>query len=156
MRSSPTASTITVRWVRTATSSSSCASSTRSSGSITRTRWTGPTSRSPYRENPRSDRDGDEPRQMHRVPHLLRHLQAGVDLTPRNGIRLVQQRRDQARRRLSEGLGEPGALERRLEAQEERQDRAEAGRAPRAVVEDIRQSESAGNRRLLRALHFRL
>ena len=47
-----------------------------------------------------------------------RHLQERVDQPRRHGIRLVQQRRDQARHRLSEGLGEPGALERRLDAQD--------------------------------------
>ena len=36
----------------------------------------------------------------------------------RHGIRLVQQHRDQARHRLSEGLGKPEALEGRLAAQE--------------------------------------
>jgi nitrate reductase beta subunit len=35
----------------------------------------------------------------------------------RRRVRLVQQRRDQARHRLSQGLGEPEALERRLAAQ---------------------------------------
>ena len=33
-----------------------------------------------------------------------------------HGIRVVQQRRDQAGHRLSEGMGEPGQVERRLEA----------------------------------------
>jgi nitrate reductase beta subunit len=37
-----------------------------------------------------------------------------VDQPRGHGIRLVQQRRDQARHRLPQGLGEPGALERRL------------------------------------------
>ena len=84
--------------------------------------------RRPRHENPRPDRDGDEPRQMHRLPHLLGHLQERLDLAPGHGIRVVQQCRDQARHRLSQGLGEPGALARRLGAQDERQDRAEAGR----------------------------
>ena len=78
----------------------------------------------PQNENPRADRNGAEPRQVHRVPHLLGHLQERVDQPRGHGIRLVQQRRDQARHRLSEGLGEPEALEGRLAAQEERQDRA--------------------------------
>ena len=55
---------------------------------------------------------------MHRVSHLLRHLQERLDQPRRHGIRLVQQRRDQARHRLSQGLGEPEALERRLGAQD--------------------------------------
>ena len=75
----------------------------------------------PQNENPRADRDGAEPRQVHRVPHLLGHLQERLDQPRGHGIRLVQQRRDQARHRLSQGLGEPGALERRLGAQAQRQ-----------------------------------
>ena len=75
-------------------------------------------------ENPRANRHGAEPRQVHRLPHLLGHLQERLDQPRRRGIRLVQQRRDQARHRLSQGLGEPEALERRLGAQGERQDRA--------------------------------
>ena len=51
---------------------------------------------------------GAEPRQVHRVPHLLGHLQERLDQPRGHGIRLVQQRRDQARHRLSQGLGEPG------------------------------------------------
>ena len=43
------------------------------------------------------DRDGDEPRQVHRVPHLLGHLQERLDEPPRHGVRLVQRRRDEAR-----------------------------------------------------------
>ena len=78
----------------------------------------------PQNENPRANRDGAEPRQVHRVPHLLGHLQERLDQPRRHGIRLVQQRRDQARHRLSEGMGKPGALEWRLASQEERQDRA--------------------------------
>src|SRR5579872_6344564 len=155
MPSSPTASTITAPSARTATSSSSSASSTRSTGSTTPIRSIAPTRR-PSHEDPRPDRDGAEPRQMHRLPYLLGHLQAGLDLAPGHGIRVVQQCRDQAWRRLSEGLGEPEALERRLDAQEERQDRAEAGRSPGDPRENLRQSESARNRRLLRAFHLRL
>jgi nitrate reductase / nitrite oxidoreductase, alpha subunit len=68
-------------------------------------------------EDPRANRHGAEPRQVHRLPHLLGHLQERVDQPRRRGIRLVQQRRDQARHRLSQGLGEPEALERRLGAQ---------------------------------------
>ena len=44
--------------------------------------------------------DGHEPRQVHRLPHLLGHLQAGVDEPARHRVRLVQQRRDQAGPRL--------------------------------------------------------
>ena len=38
----------------------------------------------------------------------LGHLQEGVDQPPGRRVHVVQQRRDQARHRLSEGLGEPG------------------------------------------------
>ena len=50
---------------------------------------------------------------MHRLPHLFGDVQERGP-PARDGIRLVQQRRVQARRRLSARLGEPGALERRL------------------------------------------
>ena len=80
-------------------------------------------------EDPRADRHGAEPRQVHRLPHLLGHLQERLDQPAGHGVRVVQQRRDQARHRLSEGVGEPGQVERRLGAQGRRQDRAAAGRA---------------------------
>src|SRR5690348_5283732 len=155
MRSSPTDSTTTARSAPTATSSSSCASSTTSTGSITRIPSIAQPRR-PSHEDPRPDRDGAEPRQMYRVSYLLGHLQERVDVAPRHGIRVVQQRRDQAGHWLSQGLGEPEALERRLAAKEERQDRAEAGRSSGDPREDLRQPEPAGNRRLLRTLHLRL
>ncbi|GIX14170.1 MAG: hypothetical protein KatS3mg118_2129 [Paracoccaceae bacterium] len=59
---------------------------------------------------------GAEPRQMHRVSHLLGHLQECLDQPRRGRIRLVQQCRDQARAGLSHRLGEPGPLEGRLGA----------------------------------------
>ncbi len=67
---------------------------------------------------------GHQSRQVHRVPHLFGDLQERLDQPRRHGIRLVQQRRDQARHWLPQGLGKPEALERRLGPQEERQDRA--------------------------------
>ena len=42
---------------------------------------------------------------MHRLSHLLGHLQERVDLAPGHGIRVVQQCRDQARHRLSRRTG---------------------------------------------------
>ena len=48
---------------------------------------------------------GAEPRQVHRLPHLLGHLQERLDQPRRRRIRLVQQRRDQARHRLSRRSG---------------------------------------------------
>ncbi len=59
-----------------------------------------------------------------RVSHLQRHLQERMDQPRGHGICVVQQRRNQARHRLSEGLGRPGALEGRLETQAQRLDRA--------------------------------
>ena len=64
-----------------------------------------PRRRRPCHESPRADRDGAEPRQMHRLPHLLGHLQECVDQPRGHGIRLVQQCRDQAWRRLSRRIG---------------------------------------------------
>ena len=72
--------------------------------------------------------NGAQPRQVHRLPHLLGDLQERVDQPRRRRIRLVQQRRDQARHRLSQGLGEPEALEGRLAPQSQRHDRAAHGR----------------------------
>jgi hypothetical protein len=72
-------------------------------------------------ESPRTDRHGAEPGQVHRLPHLQRDLQERLDQPPRRGIRLVQQRRDQARHRLPQGVGEPGQVERRLDPQGRRQ-----------------------------------
>jgi hypothetical protein len=110
----------------------------------------------PQNENPRANRHGTEPRQVHRVSHLLRHLQERLDQPRGHGIRVVQQRRDQARHRLSQGLGEPGALERRLGAEAQRQDPAQDRRQVAGAGEDLRQPRSARDRRLLRALHLRL
>ena len=73
-----------------------------------------PGRRKPCHEDPRADRDGVEPRQMHRMPHLFGHLQERLDQPGRHRIRLVQQCGDQARRRLSQGVGEPEAMEGRL------------------------------------------
>src|SRR5690625_3267621 len=73
-----------------------------------------PNCRESRNEGTRTSHHGSEPGQVHRVSYLLGHLQECVDFAQGHGIRLVQQRRDQARNRLSEGLGEPGALERRL------------------------------------------
>ena len=49
--------------------------------------------------------DGDEPRQVHRLPHLLGHLQAGVDQPAGRRVHVVQRRRDQAGRRLPASAG---------------------------------------------------
>ncbi len=107
-------------------------------------------------EDPRADRHGAQPGQVHRLPHLLGDLQERLDQPPRHGIRLVQQRRDQARHRLPEGMGEPGQVERRLGAQGGRRDRAAPGRQVEAADAHLRQPQPAADRRLLRALHLRL
>src|SRR5665811_2575051 len=82
-------------------------------------------------ENTRANWHGAEPGQVHRLPHLLCHLQKRLDQSPRHGVRLVQQRRDQARHRLPEGMGKPGQMEWWLDSQGQRQDRA----TPRGQVE---------------------
>ena len=56
------------------------------------------------------DGHGHEPRQVHRLPHLLGHLQAGVDQPGGRRVRLVQQRRDPPRPGLSAPLRGPGAV----------------------------------------------
>ena len=56
-------------------------------------------------EDPRADRHGAQPRQVHRLPHLFGHLQERLDQPSGHGIRVVQQRRDQARHRLSRRSG---------------------------------------------------
>ena len=63
------------------------------------------------------DGHGHEPRQVHRLPHLLGHLQAGVDQPQRRRVRVVQQRRDPPRAGLPAALPGPGAVEGRLGAQ---------------------------------------
>ncbi len=84
-------------------------------------------------ENSRTNRHGAEPGQVHWLPHLLGHLQERLDQPPRRGIRLVQQRGDQARHRLPQGVGEPGQVERRLGAQRRRLDRPAPGRQVEAA-----------------------
>ena len=76
-----------------------------------------------------ADGDGDEPRQVHRLPHLLGHLQAGVDQPHRHRVRLVQQRRDPARAGLPAALRGPGGVEGRLDAQQARPARAQGAAA---------------------------
>ncbi|SPS00970.1 conserved hypothetical protein [Cupriavidus taiwanensis] len=93
---------------------------------------------------------------MHRLPYLLRDLQERLDQPRRRRVRVVQQRRDQARHRLSQGMGEPGQVAGRLEAQCRRHARAAPGRQAEDPGEPVRQPQPAGDRRVLRALHLRL
>ena len=102
-----------------------------------------PTPKEKTDENSRTNRHGAEPGQVHRLPHLLGHLQERLDQPPRHGIRLVQQRRDQARHRLPQGMGKPGQVERRLGSQGQRQDRAAPGRQVEAADAHLRQPEPA-------------
>ena len=76
--------------------------------------------------------DGDEPRQVHRLPHLLGDLQAGVDQPGRHRVRVVQQRRNPPRTGLSAQLRGPGPVAGRLGAQQARP-AAAAGRWPGAA-----------------------
>src|SRR6056297_484334 len=62
--------------------------------------------RSTSDESARTDRQGPEPGQVHRLSYLLGDLQERVDLARGHGVRVVQQRGDQARDRLPQGLGE--------------------------------------------------
>ena len=89
------------------------------------------------------------------MPHLLGDVQEHLDQPQGRGIRLVQQRRVQARHRLSQAVGEPGKMERRLDA-EQRQAGTEIRRPRVQAAEHFRQSGSAADRRLLRALHLQL
>ena len=93
---------------------------------------------------------------MHRLSHLFGDLQERLDQPQGRRIRLVQQRRDQAGHRLSQGVGEPEEVERRLAAQGQRQDRAAHGRQMAHPGQDLRQPRPARDRRLLRALRLRL
>src|SRR5262249_48972075 len=121
--SSPMVSTITERSAPTATSSSSSERWRKLIGLIDRRpirREKAQCAWRPQNESSRADRNGAEPRQVHRVPYLLGHLQKCLDQPRGHGIRLVQQCRDKARHWISQGLGESGAVERRLAAQAQR------------------------------------
>ena len=107
--------------------------------------------RSSTDEDPRPDVDGDEPRQVHRVPHLLGHLQERLDEPPRHGVRVVERRRDQARRRLPQALGGPGAVEGRLAARPQGPAAAEGRRQARKLASlfynpDLRASTTTTSR----------
>ena len=102
------------------------------------------------------DGDGDEPRQVHRVPHLLGHLQAGVDQPRRHGVRLVQQRRDPARPGLPAHLRGPGEVEGRLGAEPARPAQAQGRRPVQEAADDLLEPEAAVDQGLLRAVDLRL
>ncbi len=93
---------------------------------------------------------------MHRLPYLLGDLQAGLDQSLGNRVRLVQQRRNPPGSRLSTHLRRPGAMAGRLDAGSPRPV-AVARRWPaRQARADLRQPQAAQHRRLLRAVDLRL
>ena len=102
------------------------------------------------------DGDGDEPRQVHRLPHLLGDLQAGVDQPVRHGVHLVQQRRDPARARLPAHVRGPGEVAGRLEARQAGPARPQGRRALQEAADDLLQPQAALDRRVLRAVDLRL
>ena len=107
-------------------------------------------------ESPGAGRDGHEPRQVHRVSHVLGDVQQRLDEPPRRRVHVVQQRRDEAGHRLPAALGGPGAVEGRLEARQARQAQAQGRRAGAEAQEPLLQPEPAGHGRLLRAMDLRL
>ena len=107
-------------------------------------------------EDPRADRHGAEPGQVHRLPHLLGHLQERLDQPPGHGIRLVQQRRDQARHRLPKEWENQDKWNGGWVRKANGTHRAAPGREVEAADAHLRQPQPAGDRRLLRAVHLRL
>ncbi|EAP74740.1 Hypothetical Protein RRSL_04602 [Ralstonia solanacearum UW551] len=93
---------------------------------------------------------------MHRLPYLLRDVQERLDLARGRRVRLVQQRRDQARHRLSQTMGKPGQVAGRLAARRQRQAHPAPGRQAQDPGQPVRQPEPAADRRLLRAVHLQL
>src|SRR5471030_1075172 len=102
-----------------------------------------------HHEDPCTSCNGVEPGQMHRLPYLLRDMQERMDLARWCGVRVVQQRGDQAGYRLSEGMAEPAEVARRLDPRRERQDSSTSGRQTEGPREPVRQPQPAGHRRLL-------
>src|SRR5450830_222621 len=96
-------------------------------------------------ENTRANWHGAEPGQVHRLPHLFRHLQKRLDQPPGHGIRLVQQRRDQTRHWLPQGVGKPGQMEWWLASISQWQDRAAPGSKVEVADAHLRQPEPARN-----------
>ena len=103
-----------------------------------------------------ADVDGDEPRQVHRLPHLLGDLQAGVDQPVRRRVRLVQQRGVPPRPGLPAHLRGPGALAGRLGTDPLRPAQAARRRPGEEAAQHLRQPEAAVHAGLLRAVDVRL
>ena len=88
--------------------------------------------------------DGHEPRQVHRLPHLLGHLQAGLDQPDRRRVRVVQQRGDQARASATRARYEDQEQWQGGWALDRRGPAARSGRAGRcASCDDLRQPRPA-------------
>ena len=68
---------------------------------------------------------------MHRLPYMQRHLQKHLDKPSRCRIYVLQQRGNKARHRLSETMGGPGKIQRRL-GDEKRQASTEIRRQSKA------------------------
>ena len=102
------------------------------------------------------DGHGDEPRQVHRLPHLFGDLQAGVDQPRRHRVRLVQQCRDPAGPGLPAPLRGSGDLAGRLDAEQPRPAQAQGRWPGQEAAGDLRLPGAAQARRLLRAVDLRL
>ena len=75
---------------------------------------------------------------------------------PGHRVRVLQQRGDQAGRRLSEAVRGPGAVARRLDARQARPAAAQGGRAAAQAADDLLQPGPADDRRLRRPVDLRL
>ena len=79
--------------------------------------------------------DGDEPRQVHRLPHLLGHLQAGLDQPPGTEYMWFNNVETKPGLGYPRALGGPGAVARRLGARPQGPAAAEGGRADQEAAE---------------------
>jgi nitrate reductase / nitrite oxidoreductase, alpha subunit len=104
---------------------------------------------------PRTDRHGVSPRQVPRLPHLQRGLQERMDRPPGRRVHVVEQRRDEARHRVSHAVGGPGRLRRRVGAAQRRRP-PQVHRPGAHRRQHLPQPAHAHARRLLRAVDLRL
>ena len=93
---------------------------------------------------------------VHRLPYLLGDVQAGVDQSQWDGVRLVQQRRDPSWSGLSTALSGPGDVAGRLGTHPAWAAQAQSGRTLSEAVHHLRESAVAQYPRLLRAVDLRL
>src|SRR5262249_23308247 len=101
-------------------------------------------------ENHGPGRHGDEPGQVHRLPHLLGDLQAGLDQPAGPGVRVLQQRGDQARRRLPAPVRGPGTVARRMGTGPKGPAAAQGRRPGETAAVDLLEPGPAVDRRLWR------